>query len=290
MHKPPPAAFYTGVLESKNGGGMWWWCFDGIPDLYIQEFMQLTPLQPPYAQAFEAAEVERKSKERDRAKRGRDAKKEKDAAIVQEHAALTATNSQLTASLAQATASLAALQAELVPMSALNADLKRKNAELAEENAAMGHAKAQLAEANSALAAANTELSSQAVVRELQAMRSQNVDLRQSWSKNAAELAAAKKASAALEVQVRGWVRGLSGVRKRETAVEGQEDRIGDLEHARTAAVQQLKASQWELTDLRKFCTTAKKQLQRVNSLSDANAALFTENSSSVTAAVTRTI
>ena len=44
----------------------------------------LAPLQPPSAQAFEAAEVERKSKERDRAKRGRDAKKEKDAAALEE--------------------------------------------------------------------------------------------------------------------------------------------------------------------------------------------------------------
>ena len=27
LHQPPPATFYTGVLESKNGGGVWWWCF-----------------------------------------------------------------------------------------------------------------------------------------------------------------------------------------------------------------------------------------------------------------------
>jgi len=27
LHHPPPATFYTGVLESKNGGGVWWWCF-----------------------------------------------------------------------------------------------------------------------------------------------------------------------------------------------------------------------------------------------------------------------
>jgi hypothetical protein len=45
---------------------------------------QLAPLQPPSAQAFEASELERKSKERDRAKRGRDAKKEKDAAALEE--------------------------------------------------------------------------------------------------------------------------------------------------------------------------------------------------------------
>ena len=56
---------------------------------------QLTPLQPRSAQAFEASELERKSKERDRAKRGRDAKKEKDAAALEEADGLRMDNASL---------------------------------------------------------------------------------------------------------------------------------------------------------------------------------------------------
>ena len=56
---------------------------------------QLAPLQPPSAQAFEASELERKSKERDRAKRGRDAKKEAHAAALEEADGLRMDNALL---------------------------------------------------------------------------------------------------------------------------------------------------------------------------------------------------
>jgi hypothetical protein len=63
--------------------------------LSIQMEGQLTPLQARSAQALEAAEVERKSKERDRAKRGRDAKKEAHEAALKEADGLRKDNASL---------------------------------------------------------------------------------------------------------------------------------------------------------------------------------------------------
>ena len=73
----------------------------GIPLLDVRSWScisnggQLAPLQPPSAQAFEASELERKSKERDRAKRGRDAKKEAHAAALEEADGLRTENASL---------------------------------------------------------------------------------------------------------------------------------------------------------------------------------------------------
>ena len=56
---------------------------------------QLAPLQPPSAQAFEASELERKSKERDRAKRSAEKKKEAHAAALEEADGLRTENASL---------------------------------------------------------------------------------------------------------------------------------------------------------------------------------------------------
>ena len=181
-------------------------------------------------------------------------------------------------------ASLAVLQAELVPMRTLNADLKRKNAGLTEknaelteknaglteENAVMGNAKAQLAEANSAL-------NQGAVVNELRALRSENDDLRASFSANKAALAAAAAKSADLAAENAGHQRKYAGVRKRETEVECDEDRIGEIISMRDSAVAQLKAVSAENRDLREFLVVAAPQLEANDALRELARALQLE-------------